>query len=103
MRAKLHRETFDTLAKLMHKVNELKSRNIEYTQEFLKNDCVVLHWAELENGFTKSENEKMEALGLWMQDNYEGEFFSIVFDTEKNISSEQVYPVWQKYFSKLIK
>ncbi len=102
MKAKLQRESFTTLVALMHKVNDLKSRNIEYTQEFLKNDSVVLHWAELENGFSKSENEKLKALGEWMEDNYEGEFFSIVFDIEKNITSEQVYPIWDKHFSKLI-
>lgn len=102
MKAKLHRKSFSTAIGLIDKINELKANNIEYTQEHLKNDTVVLHWAELENGFSKKENENIEALGLWMQDNYEGEFFSIVFDTEKNISSEQVYPVWEKYFSKLI-
>lgn len=103
MKAKLHRKSFATDTELVDKIKELNSRNIEYTKEHLKNNTVVLHWAELENDFSEKENENMEALGLWLQDNYEGEFFSIIFDTEKNISSEQVYPTWEKYFSKLIK
>ncbi|MDP2566421.1 hypothetical protein [Pseudoalteromonas marina] len=103
MKAQVKRQEFSSMRELKNKIDELNERNIHYTQDQLRNGNITLHWAELESGFTKSEEEKMIALDLWMEDNYEGEFFSIVFDAEKNITSEQVFPVWKKYFSKILK
>ncbi|WP_417700013.1 hypothetical protein [Pseudoalteromonas lipolytica] len=103
MKAVIKTETKTTL----NEANELSSCLTAKGIENLIIPCesgFVVTWAQMEKVMPAPNRKLLIALGDWLQDNYDGGYDTICFaqgDNER-ITSEQVYPVWERVIAPLL-
>jgi hypothetical protein len=64
----------------------------------------LVTWAQIEKVMATPNRKLLIALGDWLQDNYDGGYDTICFaqDDNERITSEQVYPVWERVIAPLL-